>query len=97
MKSTITLSKPDDFKRQRASDGSIVYPSGNPYVRDGVKIPMPDAGKYMLWVKDGEEANVAGVMVPFGHFVMAANGPEYFKSPFEALRTLREVREAETP
>jgi hypothetical protein len=84
----IKLPKADMHGRFNLPNGSIIYPSGNDYQRNGGGTQvMPNAGKWMLWIKTGE-VKFEGRTVPDGHFVMDEYGPKYFLSPQDALLEL---------
>ncbi len=80
------LPKPTkEFGKYLLEDGSIIYPSGGDYATNsGDNIKMPDAGKWMLWRKTGEN-RIHGRMVATGEIIMDRFGPKYFLSPIAAL------------
>jgi hypothetical protein len=81
------LPKPDDHGRYNLPNGSIIYSSGNSYQRQtGEKVFMPDASRWMLWVKD-EDIDFLGKKVVDGHFVMDRKGPKYFDTAQEAMES----------
>ncbi len=86
------LPKPDEYRRYKLPCGSIIYPSGNDFKRDGIRVEMPDRNKWLLWIKDGDQPSSAGVPIAFGHFVMDTKGPMYFKTPIAAYCHLEELQ-----
>jgi hypothetical protein len=86
------IPKPDDYGRYKMADGSIIYPSGRDYSRDGIAVKMPDAGKWMLWVKEGDRINESGNPIAFGSFCLTRDSVEYFKTPMFAKEKLEQVR-----
>ena len=94
------LPSPDKFGAITLECGSIIYPSACSFTRnDGSLFKAPNHGKYMLWIKSGEE-EVEGRLVAKGDFVMTPAGtspeeagPVYFDSPAAALYYLNQSRE----
>jgi hypothetical protein len=80
----MNVPKPDDQGTRHLPDGSRIFTSGNDYTDKGVHVHMPDAGKFMLWVKTGTEM-VDGRKRNIGDFVMGRTGPMYFDTPLKAM------------
>lgn len=72
------LPRPDDFRRYKLTDGSIIYPSGGDYTHDGVQ--------------NGEEPAPSGVTVAFGHFIMTNDSIKYYSTAQLALQELEFIR-----
>lgn len=82
----------DEFGKYSLADGSVIYPSGSDYTdKKGNTCLMPDAGKFMLWVRTGQEV-IEGRTVLIGEFDMTLESIRYFPSPTKALERLKEIR-----
>lgn len=84
------LPKVGEYGKYRLEGGSIIYPSGNNFEREGTPIKAPNPGKFLLWICNGFETAADGHEIPKGDFVMDKSGLVYYNTPQLALEYIND-------